>query len=83
MLRLGIVDFDSSHAIEFTRRFNHAGVDGDQCVDGARVEVGCPQLQHGTALCLTFFFTAAATAGKLRQVTTIDGWTLFYRRTVL
>jgi virulence factor len=42
MLRLGVVDFDSSHAIEFTRRFNHAGVDADQCVDGARVVLGCP-----------------------------------------
>ncbi|MFQ5732724.1 MAG: Gfo/Idh/MocA family protein [Planctomycetaceae bacterium] len=42
MLRLGIVDFDSSHAIEFTRRFNRAGVDRDQWVDGARVEMGCP-----------------------------------------
>lgn len=42
MLRLGIVDFDSSHSIEFTRRFNHAGVDVDQCVNGARVVLGCP-----------------------------------------
>jgi len=42
MLRLGIVDFDSSHSIEFTRRFNHVGVDSDQFVDGARVEVGWP-----------------------------------------
>jgi len=42
MLRLGIVDFDSSHSIEFTRRLNHAGVDSDQFVDGARVELGWP-----------------------------------------
>lgn len=42
MLRLGIVDFDSSHSIEFTRRFNHIGVDRDQFVDGARVEVAWP-----------------------------------------
>ncbi len=42
MLRLGIVDFDSSHSIEFTRRFNHVGVDRDQYVDGARVVFGCP-----------------------------------------
>ena len=46
MLRLGIVDFDSSHSIEFTRRFNHVGVDADQCVEGARVVLGCP----GTSL---------------------------------
>lgn len=42
MLRLGIVDFDSSHSIEFTRRFNHVGVDLDQLVDGARVVAGWP-----------------------------------------
>ena len=42
MIRLGIVDFDSSHSIEFTRRFNQVGVDSDQCVDGARVVLGCP-----------------------------------------
>ena len=42
MLRLGIVDFDSSHSIEFTRRFNHCGVDPDQQVQGARVVLGYP-----------------------------------------
>ena len=42
MLRLGIVDFDSSHSIEFAQRFNHVGVDFDQWVDGARVEMGWP-----------------------------------------
>ena len=42
MIRLGIVDFDSSHSIEFTRRFNHAGVDSDQYVEGARVVAGWP-----------------------------------------
>ena len=42
MIRLGIVDFDSSHAVEYTKRFNHVGVDSDQCVDGARVVSGCP-----------------------------------------
>lgn len=42
MLRLGIVDFDSSHCIEFTRRFNHVGVTREQFVDGARVVAGYP-----------------------------------------
>ena len=42
MIRLGIVDFDSSHSVEFTQRFNHQGVDRDQWVDGARVVAGCP-----------------------------------------
>ncbi len=38
MLRVGIVDCDSSHCIEFARRLNQAGVDRDQFVDGARIE---------------------------------------------
>ena len=42
MLRLGIVDFDSSHCIEFTRRLNHVGIAPDQYVDGARVVAGWP-----------------------------------------
>ncbi|MBL8848936.1 MAG: hypothetical protein JNG89_04600 [Planctomycetaceae bacterium] len=42
MLRLGIVDFDSSHCIEFTRRFNHVGISPDQWVDGARIVAGWP-----------------------------------------
>jgi len=42
MLRLGIVDFDSSHSVEFTRRINHVGVPSDQWVAGARVVAGCP-----------------------------------------
>ena len=37
MLRLGIVDLDSSHSVEFSRRFNHAGVDREQWVEGAQV----------------------------------------------
>ncbi len=42
MIRLGIVDFDTSHSIEFTRRFNRVGIDRDQWVEGARVVMGCP-----------------------------------------
>jgi virulence factor len=41
MLKLGMLDFDTSHAIEFTRRLNHKGVAKDQWVDGAQVVVGC------------------------------------------
>lgn len=37
MLRLGIVDLDSSHCVEFSRRFNQVGVCREQWVDGARV----------------------------------------------
>jgi virulence factor len=42
MIRLGILDFDSSHAVEFAKRLNHQGIDQDQWVEGASVVVGCP-----------------------------------------
>jgi virulence factor len=41
MVRLGMVDFDSSHSIEFTRRLNGKGIAEEQWVAGARVVVGC------------------------------------------
>jgi virulence factor len=46
MIRLGIVDFDTSHAVEFTKRLNHVGIAEDQWVEGARVVAGVP----GTSL---------------------------------
>jgi predicted dehydrogenase len=36
-----MVDFDSSHCVEFTRRINHVGISADQWVDGGQVVVGC------------------------------------------
>ena len=42
MISIGILDFDSSHCVEFTRRLNHVGVTPDQFVEGARVVAGCP-----------------------------------------
>ena len=42
MIRLGILDFDTSHVVEFTRRLNHKGIAEDQWVDGAEVVIGCP-----------------------------------------
>ena len=42
MIRLGIVDFDTSHAGEFTRRLNHIDIAEDQWVEGARVVAGVP-----------------------------------------
>jgi virulence factor len=42
MLKFGLLDFDTSHAVEFTKRLNHRDVDKDQWVDGATVVVGCP-----------------------------------------
>jgi len=42
MTRLGILDFDTSHVVEFTKRINHKNIDKDQWVDGAEVTLGCP-----------------------------------------
>ena len=42
MIRLGILDFDTSHAVEFTRRLNRAGIAKEQFVDGATIAIGCP-----------------------------------------
>lgn len=42
MIRLGIVDFDTSHAVEFTKRLNHVDIDEDQWVEGARIVAGVP-----------------------------------------
>jgi virulence factor len=42
MLKFGILDFDTSHAVEFTKRFNHKEIAEDQWVDGAGVVIGCP-----------------------------------------
>lgn len=42
MIRLGILDFDTSHVVEFTTRLNHTHKDKEQWVDGAEVVIGCP-----------------------------------------
>jgi hypothetical protein len=42
MLKIGILDFDTSHAVEFTRRLNHLGIAEDQWVEGGKVVIGCP-----------------------------------------
>ena len=36
------MDFDTSHAVEFTKRLNHIGVAEDQWVEGAKVVAGVP-----------------------------------------
>ena len=46
MIRLGIVDFDTSHVVAFTQRLNHLDAGEDQWIDGAKIVVGCP----GTSL---------------------------------
>jgi virulence factor len=42
MLRLGIVDCDTSHVIQFTMRLNHLEIAEDQWVDGANIVAAVP-----------------------------------------
>ena len=42
VIRLGILDFDTSHVVEFSKRLNKKGIAKSQHVDGATVVVGCP-----------------------------------------
>src|SRR6516164_6687312 len=42
MIKLGILDFDTSHVVEFTSRLNHKHSSKDQWVDGALVVIDCP-----------------------------------------
>ena len=41
MIKLGILDFDTSHCVEFTKRLNQMGTDKEQFVDGAKIVIGC------------------------------------------
>ena len=41
MIRLGIVDFDSSHSVEFAKRLNHRIAPEEQWVEGAEIVAGC------------------------------------------
>src|SRR5262245_54545889 len=42
MIRVGLVDFDTSHVEAFTQRLNHLDVPESEWVEGAKVVVGCP-----------------------------------------
>lgn len=42
MIKLGIVDCDTSHVLQFTMRLNHVGIDEEQWVDGAQVVAAYP-----------------------------------------
>jgi len=42
MLRLGIVDCDTSHVVQFTMRLNHLEIDEEQWVDGANIVAAVP-----------------------------------------
>lgn len=42
MIRIGLVDFDTSHVAAFTQRFNHVDIEPSQHIAGARVVAGWP-----------------------------------------
>jgi hypothetical protein len=42
MIRLGAVDFDTSHVVEFAKRLLHKDIAKDQWVDGATLVLACP-----------------------------------------
>ncbi len=42
MIKLGMLDFDTSHCVAFTTRLNHIGTDNEQFVEGAKVVIACP-----------------------------------------
>ncbi len=42
MLRLGIVDCDTSHVVQFSMRLNHLEIDQEQWVDGANIVAAVP-----------------------------------------
>ena len=41
-MKIGIVDFDTSHVVAFTQRLNHIDIDQKQWIDGGRITIGCP-----------------------------------------
>lgn len=48
MIRLGICDCDTSHAVEFTKRLNHVDIEEEQWVDGAKVVAAYPGMSEIT-----------------------------------
>jgi len=42
MIKAGLVDFDTSHTLQFTMRFNHLEIAEDQWVDGVQIVAGLP-----------------------------------------
>jgi hypothetical protein len=42
MIRLGAIDFDTSHVVEFAKRLLHKDIDKTQWVEGATLVLACP-----------------------------------------
>ena len=46
MVRIGFVGLDTSHVVEFARRFDHVGIEEAQWVEGAEVVAGFPGISN-------------------------------------
>jgi len=40
VIRIGIVDFDTSHVVQFSKRLNHVNIDEEQWVEGGKIVLG-------------------------------------------
>jgi len=69
MLRLGIVDCDTSHVYQFSRRLNHLDIEQDQWVDGARVVAAYPGTSRVTDPTRVQEYLAALRAAGVELVT--------------
>jgi predicted dehydrogenase len=64
VLRLGIIDCDTSHTYQFARRLNHIDIEPDQWVDGAHIVAAFPGTSRVTDPArVAEYLTAARAAG--------------------
>jgi predicted dehydrogenase len=68
MLRLGIVDCDTSHVYQFARRLNHVDIEPDQWVDGARIVAAYPGTSRITDAGRIADYLAALRAAQVELV---------------
>ena len=69
-VRIGLVDFDTSHVVAFTQRLNHLEVPETQWVEGGTVVMGCPGESMADILGISAFYHDSA-AFKLE---TFESW---------
>jgi virulence factor len=58
MLRLGLVDFDTSHVVQFSKRINHVGIEEEQWVGEGRIVAGYVGTSEITPLATVEQYTA-------------------------
>ncbi len=46
MIRVGLVDFDTSHVVAFTQRWNHVDCAEEHWIEGVKVVAGCPGVSY-------------------------------------